>query len=489
MLNQENLTASSQLSLVKVHRMQVRGKDLKNPDLPCGGNLCESSSNVEQALSLLRTLKALSPEDYESVLSNSEWQDIKQTIRSSYQQRSVAHSTKGTGFLYVPTPTGLSKAAGASCRPPGQDKLESKLKELFSIPKGFNSHPEIREWLMGFPIGWTDLSVEATGAELLQAQQLPNNTSFPTASIELPLSEIAAPHNKQRSLLKESDTSTSGSEIIKTQKVSTMVDKPQKVVHDTLEILEAIVVNEVEGLHSFEEVGRALYTIQSQELYKQAQYSSFGRYCRDRFNLSRPRVYQLIEAAQVFDNCKAIANKYDFELNERQCRELGKIKSVEIQNKVLEQIAINDINITSRAIDRTQKMFAFDSLKFKETGLIVPPQDSIVRITGRIDPDQTNYKGYWGVVTNSGEFSCDVRVLNAQLTTVHPQHLLKLPSLNSADESIYALCLLDRLDVIYRSTEINDTVKILVEAIATRPVPYLDEMDEVLLSAIESSIS
>lgn len=52
------------------------------------------------------------------------------------------------------------------------------------------------------------------------------------------------------------------------------------------------------GLQTFHEVGSALLEIRDSRLYR-AEFSTFEDYCRDRWDMSRPRAYQLIDAAQV----------------------------------------------------------------------------------------------------------------------------------------------------------------------------------------------
>lgn len=55
------------------------------------------------------------------------------------------------------------------------------------------------------------------------------------------------------------------------------------------------------GLETFLEVGRALQAIKQKRLYR-GGYSSFEVYLRERWDLSRPRAYQLIGAAEVVEN-------------------------------------------------------------------------------------------------------------------------------------------------------------------------------------------
>jgi hypothetical protein len=52
------------------------------------------------------------------------------------------------------------------------------------------------------------------------------------------------------------------------------------------------------GMNTFVEVGNALAVINEQKLYR-ADHATFEAYCRQRWNVSRPRAYELIAAAEA----------------------------------------------------------------------------------------------------------------------------------------------------------------------------------------------
>ncbi len=60
--------------------------------------------------------------------------------------------------------------------------------------------------------------------------------------------------------------------------------QPQDIIQSELKTLENIVDSSIEGLQNYFQVGAALNKIRSDELYKQAEYTNFIDYCRDRFN-------------------------------------------------------------------------------------------------------------------------------------------------------------------------------------------------------------
>jgi hypothetical protein len=82
--------------------------------------------------------------------------------------------------------------------------------------------------------------------------------------------------------------------------------------HKRLDELEAIIER---GVQTFVEVGEALMEIRDSRLYKQT-HPSFESYLRERWKMSRPRGYQLIDAAKLSTTVDTPVE------NERQARAL-----------------------------------------------------------------------------------------------------------------------------------------------------------------------
>lgn len=81
-----------------------------------------------------------------------------------------------------------------------------------------------------------------------------------------------------------------------------------------------------QGLNTFVDVGNALLEIRDKRLYRQ-EYSTFEEYCREQWNMSRPRAYQLIDAANVVTNLSTIVDK--FPIIESQARPLASLEPEE----------------------------------------------------------------------------------------------------------------------------------------------------------------
>ena len=77
------------------------------------------------------------------------------------------------------------------------------------------------------------------------------------------------------------------------------------------------------GLQTFMDVGSALLEIRDKKLYK-PNYKTFELYCRERWKMSQPRAYQLMDAAKVTQN---LSTNVELSPNrESQVRPLAKLK-------------------------------------------------------------------------------------------------------------------------------------------------------------------
>lgn len=105
-----------------------------------------------------------------------------------------------------------------------------------------------------------------------------------------------------------------------------------------------------EGLGRFRDVGLALASIRDNRLYR-ATDPTFEIYCRERWNWSRQRAYQMIECAEVAASlpgeCQPLVD------NERQARELAKVEP-EKRAEVLAKAAQAG-PVTAKAIQQAAK--------------------------------------------------------------------------------------------------------------------------------------
>lgn len=105
------------------------------------------------------------------------------------------------------------------------------------------------------------------------------------------------------------------------------------------------------GIKVFFEVGDALMVIRDNRLYR-ATHATFEAYCQERWNISRPRAYQLMEAARIIENLST-NGRQALPTNERQARALKAVLP-EYRSLVWEvAVATSDGNPTAVHIKST----------------------------------------------------------------------------------------------------------------------------------------
>ena len=102
-----------------------------------------------------------------------------------------------------------------------------------------------------------------------------------------------------------------------------MLNKEEQILKNQCE--QTIIDFRAKGL----EVGKALKTIQEKRLYRD-QYPTFERYCKEMWEISRPRAYELIEYASTMKNLSGAPDK---PTHENQVHPISR-EPKEIQEKV-----------------------------------------------------------------------------------------------------------------------------------------------------------
>ena len=102
------------------------------------------------------------------------------------------------------------------------------------------------------------------------------------------------------------------------------------------------------GLKSFWEVGMALKEIRDQRLYRQ-RYDTFAEYCARRWDLSRPRAYQLCAASEVVADLSTDVDVRGLPESEAQARALTRLK-LPAQRKQAWKLAVARAAAAGRAV-------------------------------------------------------------------------------------------------------------------------------------------
>jgi hypothetical protein len=242
---------------------------------------------------------------------------------------------------------------------------------------------------------------------------------------------------------------------------------------------------------AFFEAGKALAELRDRRLYR-STHKTFEQYCRDRFGHSRQQSNYLIAAADVYENLTTICcqnsgiddlttnSSQILPTSEGQVRPMTKLEpqeqwevwqtAVEVAGgKVPSGRVVKDV--IERIMERTQVP---NTYQLGEVCQILAKDNSELRGKG----------GCWGIVNHLGQFSCTVKTWDGEYT-VGLQHLKSYNYLSAECEQMQVIC--DRLARIY-SDSLEETVKNLLQSLGKVNRPYLTELEEKLLSLLESEV-
>jgi len=171
---------------------------------------------------------------------------------------------------------------------------------------------------------------------------------------------------------------------------------------ETLSLTEQTELQEMEGvietgLRTFYEVGCALAAIRDSRLYRET-HDNFEEYCRDRWDMSRPRAYQLVESASVKENLSTIVDIQP--VNEAQTRPLTKLGTKQLQQEAWQKVVETapDGKVTARHVSKVVSEM-LDANTIKEVGKKGKKMRQIIDETERMDEDfKRAFDAFYGEV-------------------------------------------------------------------------------------------
>ena len=230
---------------------------------------------------------------------------------------------------------------------------------------------------------------------------------------------------------------------------------------------------------AFYEAGMALMELRDRRLYR-STHATFEEYCRDRFDYTRRRPYQLIEAAQIYDN-----------LSEKCVKFLHILPTKEGQVQPLSQL------------DREEQPFAWETA-VEEAGGKVPTGRIVKKVVQRIKdetsapvpfrvgevcqimakdhPELRGKSGFWCIVSEVYEFSCLVNTWNSEYL-LRPENLKSLGY--STDECKQMENLGVRMTKLYETGKLDEAALWVLNGLAKLKTPYLTLLEEKLLALLE----
>jgi hypothetical protein len=164
-LGEEKSMLSQEDSLAKICQQQEKAKDLMASDQDSGRKWQGSFAKYNPDTHSLRTPQCLLFEDStEFCAILPKWGLMLNGV--CWEQQTLVQNTRGIESGLSPTPpppdnwpTPTTPSGGGNCG--GSGAYKNAIKNGTHIPHSIN--PNLYEWLMGWPIGWTDLKPLATG--------------------------------------------------------------------------------------------------------------------------------------------------------------------------------------------------------------------------------------------------------------------------------------------------------------------------------------
>ena len=167
-LGEEKLMLFQVDSLAKICHRQEKEKDLMENDLDSGEKWHGSFAKYDPDTHSLRTPQcSLFEDSTEYCATLPRWGSMR--IGECWEQTLLEQSTNETEYGLWPTPT--TPSGGGNCG--GSGAYKNAIKNGTHIPHSIN--PNLYEWLMGWPIGWTDLKPLVMGKSHFVLQQHGNS--------------------------------------------------------------------------------------------------------------------------------------------------------------------------------------------------------------------------------------------------------------------------------------------------------------------------
>ena len=135
---------------------QEKAQELMGHPLASGGKWHESFAKWDRNSSSWKTAQCLLPEDSRPYLETwPRWGSMR--TGECWEHDKLGQTTKGTGFGSWPTPRTKGMCGGSGSWELLKKNVGIEQARLMGAGNGGKLNPTWVEWLMGWPLGWTDL--------------------------------------------------------------------------------------------------------------------------------------------------------------------------------------------------------------------------------------------------------------------------------------------------------------------------------------------
>jgi hypothetical protein len=230
---------------------------------------------------------------------------------------------------------------------------------------------------------------------------------------------------------------------------------------------------------AFYEAGMALMELRDRRLYR-STHATFEEYCRDRFDYTRRRPYQLIEAALIYDNLikKCVKFLHILPTKEGQVQPLSQLEREEQASAWITAVEEAGGKVPPGRIVKD----VVQRIKDKERPPIALKVGEVCQIIAKGNPELRGKSGCWCIVSEVYEFSCLVATWDSEYT-LRSEHLKSLEY--SPDECRWMENLGIRMTLLHQTGKLDEAALWILNGLAKLKTPYLIILEEKLLALLE----
>ncbi|HHP7231135.1 MAG TPA: hypothetical protein ACFCUY_09780 [Xenococcaceae cyanobacterium] len=230
---------------------------------------------------------------------------------------------------------------------------------------------------------------------------------------------------------------------------------------------------------AFYEAGMALMELRDRRLYR-STHATFEDYCRDRFDYTRRRPYQMIEAALIYDNLidKCAKILHILPTKEGQIQPLSQLELQEQPEAWISAVEEAGGKVPPGRIVKE----VVQRIKDKERPPITLRVGEVCFLIAKDNPELRGKSGCWCIVSEVYEFSCSVATWDNEYI-LRPEHLQSLKY--SQDECKQMENLGVRMSELHQTGNLDEAALWILNGLAKLKTPYLTILEEKLLFLLE----